>query len=100
MGAEGLLGSEHGVESDEELAHDCDDRLDGGFATSEEAVGEGFQGGIVVSSGHGRHKQTGSEVTVAVFGDAGFLHDGGSGGVLARIQTGVCDPLASVHIGW
>jgi hypothetical protein len=57
----------------------------------------GAQVRLVLDCNQDGHIESATQVVVAGLGDANFLMDRGSRGVLARVESGVGDSLANLH---
>src|SRR5271157_1501629 len=94
-----LMGFEHGVESMQEFAHDGDQGLHFEFALGEQMLVEGAQVRVVLDGDQGGHEESMTQVLITCLANTRLLMHGGPRGVLARVESGVGYPLASLQIG-
>jgi hypothetical protein len=99
-GIEGRVGFEHAMDAEQEFSHGGDDGDHLGLVAliDEVAVALGDDG-FVLDGDQGRHVESGAQIAIARFGDVAMAIEAGAGLTGPGVETGLGDPLRSLHGG-
>ena len=96
---EKLVVFEHTEDGVQEFTHNGDQGDHFEFSFGSQVLIESAQLGLAANGHQGGHIEGAAQMSVAGLADAALLVDRSPRGALARIESGVGDPLAYVHAG-